>query len=355
MPLTFPTTTLKKPSGLTTIPSGFKRPAFGTLYGFDAQGAGGSSGFNITLRDTQSNIIARTGDAVGTIAFGTDTYDLYVYDGSAWQLYSDDTPVPFTNTLSASFDGTNDYIETGYAPGASSGFSISMWINSSNLSSKMSFASNGTSGGSPGGFQILSVSTGGTNSYDNSFYVLVKNSGGATSVNNSVGGYNARADVCDGNWHHLCFTISGTSVKIYKDGGDSAGSNTQGTPFTTWTSAVAYDGNTGNPYFLGRNGAYTHSSNYWMDGNQDEVAMFEYELSGAQVSSIYNSGVPADLGPNGLNLSPTAWYRMGDGTGDTDSGGGAPANGDTIGTVADQAGSANATGQNGPTFSSDVP
>lgn len=36
MSLTFPTTTLKKPSGLTAIPSGFKRPSFGTLYGFDA-------------------------------------------------------------------------------------------------------------------------------------------------------------------------------------------------------------------------------------------------------------------------------------------------------------------------------
>ena len=264
-----------------------------------------------------------------------------------------------SNLLSINFDGSNDFVATGYAPGASSGFSISMWINSSNLSSKMSFASNGTSGGSPGGFQILSVSTGGTNSYDNSFYVLVKNSGGATSVNNSVGGYNARADVCDGNWHHLCFTISGTSVKIYKDGGDSAGSNTQGSPFATWTAGVSYDGNTGNPYFLGRNGAYPNAANYWMDGNQDEVAMFEYELSGSQVSSIYNSGVPADLGAQGLNLSPTLWYRMGDAVGDTNSSGGTPANGESIGTLKDLGNGRNDGGQSTasykPTFSNSVP
>lgn len=38
MALAFPTTSLKKPSGVTAIPSGFKRPGFGTLYGFDAQG-----------------------------------------------------------------------------------------------------------------------------------------------------------------------------------------------------------------------------------------------------------------------------------------------------------------------------
>lgn len=86
MALTFPTASLKKPSGVTAIPSGLKRPAFGTLYGFDAQGEA-TSGFNITVRDTHATIIARTGDAVGVIAYGTDTYDLYVYDGSAWQTY----------------------------------------------------------------------------------------------------------------------------------------------------------------------------------------------------------------------------------------------------------------------------
>ena len=85
MSLAFPTTALKKPSGVTAIPSGFKRPAFGTLYGFDAQGGG--VGFNIDLRDTHANIIARSGDATGTIAFGTDTNDLYVYQGSLWVWY----------------------------------------------------------------------------------------------------------------------------------------------------------------------------------------------------------------------------------------------------------------------------
>jgi len=48
---------------------------------------GGVSGFNIDLRDTHANIIARTGDTTGTIAFGTDTQDLYVYDGTSWQFY----------------------------------------------------------------------------------------------------------------------------------------------------------------------------------------------------------------------------------------------------------------------------
>ena len=41
MSITFPTTDLKVPSGITALPSEMKRPGFGTLYGFDAQGGGG--------------------------------------------------------------------------------------------------------------------------------------------------------------------------------------------------------------------------------------------------------------------------------------------------------------------------
>ena len=48
---------------------------------------GGGAGFNIDVRDTHANIIARSGDATGTIAFGTDTNDLYVYDGALWVWY----------------------------------------------------------------------------------------------------------------------------------------------------------------------------------------------------------------------------------------------------------------------------
>ena len=38
--------------------------------------------------DTAANITARTSDDVGTIMYGSDTYDLYVFDGSNWQVYN---------------------------------------------------------------------------------------------------------------------------------------------------------------------------------------------------------------------------------------------------------------------------
>lgn len=87
MSITFPTTDLKVPSGITALPSEMKRPAFGTLYGFDAQQGEETAGFRIDVLDTHANILARTGDAVGVIAYGTDTEDIYVYDGNGWQYY----------------------------------------------------------------------------------------------------------------------------------------------------------------------------------------------------------------------------------------------------------------------------
>jgi hypothetical protein len=50
--------------------------------------------FNVTTRDTEANILASTpslsaGEA--GIAFGTDTDDFYIYDGTAWYIYNNDS------------------------------------------------------------------------------------------------------------------------------------------------------------------------------------------------------------------------------------------------------------------------
>jgi len=101
MSIGFPSAT-SAPSGLTALPSGLKRPAFGTLYGFDASGGegggegGGASGFNIATRDTESNITATTPSNPSgqvTTAYGTDTNNLYIYDGSVWITYDNNFTV----------------------------------------------------------------------------------------------------------------------------------------------------------------------------------------------------------------------------------------------------------------------
>jgi len=295
----------------------------------------------------------RPAHAIGLCIFNTDTQAIEVSDGSNWYVYNYDDTTAYINALSLSFDGTNDSLTTNYSPTGSSAFSVSMWVKTSDTSSNIAFFSNGTSSGTPGGLQLLSPSS------TKAFYVLVFN-GSSSSLNSNVGGSNATLDIRDGEWHHLAVTINGTSVKIYKDGGDAAintGSptNNQGTPFATWTSAVAYTGNTGNVYHLGKNGAYPA---YYYSGLQDEIAFFKTELSGANISAIYNSGVPNNVGAYGLNLFPDAYFRCGDGSSDTNNSGGTPSNAGSVGTVTSIVNSYTATQSttaNKPTYSNDVP
>jgi prophage DNA circulation protein len=44
---------------------------------------------NLTIStiDTESNIRAIANAVIGDLAYGSDTYDFYVYDGTDWQIY----------------------------------------------------------------------------------------------------------------------------------------------------------------------------------------------------------------------------------------------------------------------------
>ena len=50
-------------------------------------GGGGGAIFIVGVVDAQANILARTGDPAGTIAYGTDTENYYVFDGDVWFNY----------------------------------------------------------------------------------------------------------------------------------------------------------------------------------------------------------------------------------------------------------------------------
>jgi len=86
--LTNPATVSSGVSGVTLSSSGFTQASIsGTfLNAVDI--------FNVTTRNTEANILASTptnpsGEV--NIAFGTDTYDYYIYDGSAWYIFNNDS------------------------------------------------------------------------------------------------------------------------------------------------------------------------------------------------------------------------------------------------------------------------
>jgi hypothetical protein len=284
-----------------------------------------------------TNGLAKNGELYLKKEGSTNAGSIVVYDSGVWKTFANDAS-PFTNAYSVDFDGSNDYGASSYAASSSAtAISYSFWMNSSNTTSSMTLGPSDYSTANAKSFRILSPS--GTKA----FYVIL-NDGTGNYLNNSVGGQDATisgsTNIRDGLWHHVVFTVSGTSVKIYIDGGDAAinasnSSNSEGHALSV-TSTKSYAGGA-NSYFLNRNGT---SHSYFLDGLMDEVAIFEYELTASQVRSIYNSGTPEDL----ASYSPNVWWRMGDddeGTGTT---------------VTDQ-GSAgqNLTLTNGPTFSTTVP
>jgi len=234
----------------------------------------------------------------------------------------------YSNTLSAYLDGSNELISVGdvSAINSASNVSISGWFNASSLPLAYNSLWGGGGQGDPNHPTRfwLSCNTG------SSFRIYL-----GTSVNNTFA-YSISTDT----WYNVVLTVDDDSIKLYVNGSQAGSTYTN--PHGTSLFATA-----GDDFEIGSNPTY---DNWEWDGYIDEFAVFNSTLSAANVTAIYNSGTPTDLPVNPVN-----YWRMGDGTGDTDDGGGAPANGDTIGTIVDQAGSNNGTGTNGPAFSSEVP
>jgi len=138
--------------------------------------------------------------------------------------------------------------------------------------------------------------------------------------------------VTDGNWHHLALTYDGSQdisgFTIYYDNYTPAiTTNKNNTPTSVSNNA---------DFTIGARGtAGSNAGN--VNGNIDEVAYFNSELSASDISTIYGTGAPSDISSiSGL----VSWWRFeGTGTTATDSG----------------SGGNNGTLTNGVTRSSDVP
>jgi hypothetical protein len=102
----------------------------------------------------------------------------------------------------------------------------------------------------------------------------------------------------DGQWHNIVLTTDALTttdgVKIYFDGTLLTNKGTLSNSGLYTTAAGLFIGQIPNTARF--------------EGNIDEVALFNSELSASDVTSIYNSGIPNDLS----SLSPISWWRMGD-------------------------------------------
>jgi len=254
----------------------------------------------------------------------------------------------FVNGLAAAFDGTDDQLDVGSGLSLSGSSTVSLW-----------FRRTGSVSGYGG--NLIATTPIYRASFDNTFAISLKNGtdltlesydGQSGSYTNPVSAGVVSADA----WYHLALVLTSTdastsSAQFYLNG-------------STTGSAINLSGRTLEGLNQGFTvAAYQHTYpsgyRYFFPGQVDELSIFNSALSSSDITSIYNSGVPADLGAQGLNLSPTLWYRMGDAIGDTNSSGGTPANGESIGTLKDLGNGGNDGGQSTasykPTFSNSVP
>ena len=108
--------------------------------------------------------------------------------------------------------------------------------------------------------------------------------------------------VTAGTWFHCACVFNGSGatdadkLKVYINGAEVSLSYNGTLPTTT----NATQGN----FRIGDNDGWNQE---WL-GSIDEVAIFSTNLSSSDISSIYNSGEPADL----TSFSPVSWWRMGE-------------------------------------------
>jgi len=238
------------------------------------------------------------------------------------------------NILSGSFDGTDDYLTTNESNLATSGdCTISLWFNSASLPGNGAYD------------YMFSLTDSRAAGKDRAIGIRGTGSDAQIVANTYASGWNlpfTNTSISASTWYHVAVVFTSGSAQVYFNGADK-GSKSVATNTIAYTQTVI--------------GGMLYSPANSFNGKIDEVSVFHSALSSTNITAIYNSGVPADIS----TLSPKGWWRNGDGTGDTDSGGGAPANTDTVGTVANQgsvntgSGEGNMTGTNGPTFSTDVP
>ena len=212
--------------------------------------------------------------SAGDAYFETDTKNYIIYDGTNWRAYANDG----VHSQVASFDGTNDYIDTNNKFDfiqQTCEFSITCWVKFTDHTSTAAnqFILGNTNSGSKVGMMLWydNRSSSGSNKQLRVVVSPDTSSTGDVYVNVNNG-------ITDNNWHHIAVTGSGSggTLKMYRDG--SLIGSTSG--LTTTTNTSLHD-----MLF----GAVGTTPAGFFGGYLDEVSFFESELSSGDITSLISS------------------------------------------------------------------
>ena len=215
----------------------------------------------------------------------------------------------FSNLQSLEFDGIDDSVTLPNITIDNTSFTFSMWIKPINvIGLDMLIQKQSTPRNAMFGLQNIS----------GSFCALVSYSDNSSSIkvqSNNI----AKSDMLN-NWSHVVIVRNGLDSTFYLNGVNIGG----GTFASSQPSTIDID-KIGFGF-----------GNWYFEGNIDEVAIWNSQLSSTDITSIYNSGVPNDIS----SLNPLSYWRF-EGTGLTATDSGSGGNDGTL--------------TNGVTRSSDVP
>lgn len=222
---------------------------------------------------------------------------------------------PFSNTKSLNF-ANQDYIganasllastlgRTGNGSGSSDAWTIAFWFKASTATQGQTIFYFGDNDANNGGYiQIMQLNNSGNKALRLRY----------GSNNNRLNIQTTFGSLTPNTWQHVLVTYDGGTTgsssgdinlyysrfKIYIDGSLQTTNNTNNN--YGWSSGIDADNL--------RFGRFT-SGNYMRDCRLDEMAFWDSDQS-ANVSDIYNSGVPFDLST--LDTPPLHWSRAGDG------------------------------------------
>jgi len=209
---------------------------------------------------------------------------------------------PFINTYSMEFDGMDDYVKIGNGVNFeyTDSFSYSFWVKPNAVTgAKVLYAKYNSLVGGRGIYFYIN-SSGGAN--PNTLYFLLLNTNSGSIATRKRITTNTGAIISPSVWTNIVITYDGSGlgsgISVYKNG-------------LSQTVTVTQD-NLQNQSIFNTEDSYLSSfkgTSSFFPGKQDEFAIFNTELTSGDALSIYGIGQPTDL----TNLSPVAWYRMGDG------------------------------------------
>jgi len=108
-------------------------------------------------------------------------------------------------------------------------------------------------------------------------------------------------------WYSVIVTYDGSSTP----GGCSIYINNVSQAIITVTNTLSTSIKSGSPMLIGKQPDLATAWNF--NGNLDELAVWNKELSSDEASEIYNSGAPASLTSHSASANLAGWWRMGDG------------------------------------------